>query len=506
MGKWTAKPGLAGRALRALRIRLTASFVLLFALVLVSVGLAFRETLGVVLSEQSERLLDREWAAVPGLLKMQRGELVWAYDAENAEEVFAVERLRRVLLLTDAQGNVLEMSSGYAALGEEKPELIRKAIRAPQPVTVERQDARGRPYLVRMGGLRDSGKEFFLAIGLPVEDMMHARSRLSRVYFLVLPVMLLGIAVVGWFAAGGALSPLRRVAEAAQTVSVGNLGLRLPLHGGGDELDQLIETFNSMMERLELHFKQIRQFSIDASHELRTPITAVRGQLEVALFTAETKDQYRDAIVTALEDVDRLGQIVKSLLLLAQAESGQLALREKLVDVSGAVAELADQFRLAAVDKGIELTLEASEPCMAVVDRTQVERMLFHLLSNAMKYTQPGGAVKVQVKREASALRLCVSDNGPGIPGAHLPHIFERFYRIREGRPGNEQGAGLGLAFVAWVVRAHGGTIHVTSAPGEGSSFDISLPQKGVDVPAHAEGLPATFSSAQDGDSSRLEF
>ncbi|MBI5280993.1 MAG: heavy metal sensor histidine kinase [Candidatus Solibacter usitatus] len=495
MEKRTEKPGLAGRAVRGLRMRLTASFVLLFALVLVSVGLAFREALGVVLSQQSERVLDQEWAAVRGYLRMQRGELVWIYDPENSDDTFAVERLRRVLLLTDTQGKVMEISSGYSALGEEKAELIQKALRAPQPVTVERRDAQGRPYLVRMGVLRDQGNDFFLAIGLPAEDMMLARSRLSRVYFLMLPVTLMAIAVLGWFAAGATLNPLRRVAEATQTVSAGNLDLRLPLHGSGDELDRLIETFNGMMERLDLNFRQIRQFSIDASHELRTPITAIRGQLEVALFTAESKEEYRDAIVTALEDVERLGQIVKSLLLLAQAESGQLALQKSAVDVSEAVAELADQFRLAAADKGIGLTLEAPESCVAVVDRTQVERLVYHLLSNAVKYTQPGGEVRLTLRREPAAVYLQVSDNGQGIAETHLPHVFERFYRIREGRPGSDQGAGLGLAFVAWVVRAHGGTIEVASVPGKGSRFEITLPA------GPAEELERVFAPAPARDS-----
>ncbi|MGJ5819433.1 ATP-binding protein [Paludibaculum fermentans] len=464
------------RTLRGLRMRLAATYVLLFALALVGLGFVFRQSVTGILNQQSERVLDEEWRAMKAYLRFQRGELMWTYDPEDAEEAYAVDRLRRVLLLTDERGNVLELSNGYSALGSESMQQIRSVVRSNEPVTVVRRDFRGETYLVRMGIMRDQGRAFFVAIGLPVEDTLRIPNHLLRQYLLSVPVMLLVIVFVGWYMAGRALRPLHQVAETASAVAGGNLSLRIVPRGSGDELDVLIGAFNQMLERLELNFQQIRQFSIDASHELRTPITIIRGQLEVALFTAETREQFREAIMTALLDVERMGQIVKSLLLLEQAESGQVVLQKTPYDITRLSEELVSQFRVASDEKGIDLEVVALGPCWAEVDRVQFDRLLSNLLSNALKYTHAGGRVEVILEQAEGAAHLIVSDNGQGIPAANLPHVFERFYRVRETTPDPDRGLGLGLAFVAWIARAHGGRVEVKSEPGQGSQFLVVFP------------------------------
>jgi heavy metal sensor kinase len=476
MQYWLDHLRIVGRTARGLRMRLTLSYVLLFALVLVSIGFVFRQALAVVHNQQSERVLDEAWSAVRGYLRMQNSELVWAFDPDDSGEAYAVERLRRVLLLTDPQGNVLEISNGYSALGEETREQIQLVARKGRAVTEMRQDQMGASYMVRMGHIRDQGKAYFLAIGLPVEDTLRVSDRLVTFYFTSVPVMLLAIVVLGWYAAGRALHPLQQVARAAETVAAGDLSMRIVPSGTGDELDQLSTTFNHMMERLGQNFHQIQQFSIDASHELRTPITAIRGQLEVALFTAETREQYRDAIETALQDVERLGQIVNSLLMLAQAESGQLELQKSPQDLSLIVEELVSQFRLVADEKQIRLRAICPGSVHAEVDRAQFGRLVNSLLANAVRFTQPGGQVDVILSEDGGEVCLTVSDNGPGIAAVHLPHIFERFYRVRDGDREVDKGIGLGLAFVAWIVKAHHGRIDVGSTAGHGATFEVTLP------------------------------
>ena len=278
--------------------------------------------------------------------------------------------------------------------------------------------------------------------------------------------------------AGRALTPVLAVAQAAQRISGSNLSLRIPTREANDELDYLVLTFNRMIERLEASFRQMRQFSTDVSHELRTPITAIRGQLEVALFTAKTTEQYRDAMVNALQDIDRLSQIVRALLLLSQAESGQLALQKARVDLSGVVRDVVDQFQIPAEAAGVRLSATTPASCKAYVDRVQIERMITNLLSNALKFTPERGAVQITLRAEEPFAELVVEDTGRGIPKQHLPHIFDRYYRVpgSGSAPAPDQGLGLGLSFVAWIVKAHDGTITVDSTPGEGTRFRIELP------------------------------
>ena len=165
--------------------------------------------------------------------------------------------------------------------------------------------------------------------------------------------------MLGWALAGRAIRPVNQVAQAAQNITGSNLSLQIPLRGAGDELDNLIDSFNRMTARLKQSFDQIRRFSTDVSHELRTPLTAIRGQLEVALFTAETPEQYRDAMVNALEDVEKLSSIVRALLLLSQAESGQLVLQKTPLDLGEVAADVVDQFQIPAEEKGVTLTADA---------------------------------------------------------------------------------------------------------------------------------------------------
>jgi signal transduction histidine kinase len=246
-----------------------------------------------------------------------------------------------------------------------------------------------------------------------------------------------------------------------------------------------------MIERLDQSLTQARQFSTDVSHELRTPLTAIRGQLEVALLAAQTTEQYQEAILNALEDVERLSQTIRALLLLSQSESGQLTLQLQTVDLAAICADLVEQFQIPAESQGLHLTADLPAHCLLQADRIQIERLVSNLLSNAVKYTPQGGSVRVQLECGAESVELRVSDTGVGIGADHLPHIFDRFYRVPSvDHVPSERGLGLGLSFVAWIVKAHKGNIGVDSRPGEGTIFRIRLPKGSVardELPAEAE-------------------
>jgi heavy metal sensor kinase len=280
---------------------------------------------------------------------------------------------------------------------------------------------------------------------------------------------------------------LQSVEKAAQEITGSNLGLQIPKRDADDELDRLIDSFNAMSGRLKSSFAQIRQFSTDVSHELRTPLTAIQGQLEVALFTATRKEQLQEAIENALQDVERLSNLVRALLLLSQSETGQIPVKKSVLNLGKLVGEMVDQFQIPAEACHVTLTQTMHRDVLCEADRTQIERVITNLLSNALKYTPAGGWVRVSAEARGSTVRLIVQDSGVGIPPNHLPHIFDRFYRVPDPNP--EKGLGLGLSFVASIVKAHGGEIRVDSEPGQGSRFEVILPAGAVREPAEIPAL-----------------
>jgi len=474
------------RITRGLRFRLTLSYALFFTLLLAAVGMAFRGFLATSLDKNIRDNLDQEWAAMKGFLQIKNGEPEWIYDREDPDETYIVSRLQRVYLLTDAEGEVLQSSLLYVAIGEDTAAEVKAALRSHEPTWKIRKSEHGVEYLIRSGVVYSNDKKhdpYFVAIGRSLSDNQKVIGDFTTSYLRWVPIMIFTVCVLGWLIAGRALTPVTQVAFAAQRISGSNLSLRIPERGAGDELDYLIETFNGMIQRLESSFNQIRQFSTDVSHELRTPITAIRGQLEVALFTAKDTEQYREAILNSLQDIERLSQIVRALLLLSQAESGQVALHKTWLDLSSTVRDIIEQFQIPAEEGRIHLTADLPPECPAEVDRVQIERLISNLISNALKFTPPGGQVRVALKSHPNRVDLIVEDTGRGIAPEHLSHVFDRFYQVPGSDVNVERGLGLGLSFVNWITKAHGGSVEVDSELDKGSRFTVSLPVAPVEKP-----------------------
>jgi heavy metal sensor kinase len=488
------------RLSRGLRFRLTASYAVIFALLFIGFAALFRERLKTTLADQSQEEVNDEWGEMKGYLVIDRvnandpEKAYWHYT-DDADESRSVQEVKNVYLITDANGKVIDdddssgpaVSSTYKDLGIDKPGDIRNRVaqavasgKVNVPEWRRLPNSDGEQFLIRSGIVYDRVHKlpYYVAIGKSLERDNRTLHDFTLIFVGVIPGALLLGSLMGWFMAGRALTPVLSVAQTAQRISGSNLSLRIPTRQAGDELDYLILTFNRMIEGLEASFQQIKQFSTDVSHELRTPITGIRGQLEVALFTAKTTDQYREAMFNALQDIDRLSQIVRALLLLSQAESGQLALQKSRLNLCGIVEDLVEQFQIPAEAAGVQLTADVPDECYAGIDRVQIERMITNLLSNALKFTPEKGNVCVRLRSAEDRVEIIVEDTGRGIPTEYLPHIFDRFYRVPGSgtAPGPEQGLGLGLSFVAWIVKAHDGKIDVESAPGKGTRFTITLP------------------------------
>lgn len=482
------------RIFRTLRFRLASTFLLLLTVVLLLAGIGGTTLLKSVLNTRTEQALRDELGALKGYIHFDNGAPYWFADPSDPEENATVARLREVFLLVDDQGRINQSSNLDHSLSElENPTVIQHDLdeikTAKEPILKTVMSTDKVPYEIICSTLLDSDhdRRWYVAEGRPLLDDELVLRRFRRNFYIFLPIALVVCGFMSWYSAGRALRALTAVDTAAKDITGSSLGLQIPKRGAGDELDRLIDSFNQMSRRLKSSFEQIRQFSTDVSHELRTPLTAIQGQLEVALFTATSKEQLQEAIENALQDVERLSNLVRALLLLSQSESGQLPTNKTVIDLSKITEDLVDQFQIPAEAASLTLLQTATEPVICEADRTQMERLLTNLLSNAIKYTPPGGWVKVHAENTATGVRVVVQDSGVGIPESHLPHIFDRFYRVPDPNP--EKGLGLGLSFVATIVKAHGGEIKVRSQTGIGSCFEVDLPRGSVRSPTDASVL-----------------
>jgi heavy metal sensor kinase len=288
----------------------------------------------------------------------------------------------------------------------------------------------------------------------------------------------IGLAIGGgYFLAGRVLAPVGAMAETARKITAESLTERLPVENPGDEFGQLASVFNATLSRLEEAFQQLRRFTADASHELRTPLTAIRSVGEVALQRSLRASGYREVIGSMLEEVDRLTRLVESLLTLTRAESGRIQPTLETVNLSGLTVSVVEHLRVLAEEKEQSLTIDAAADVSARCDPAILQVGLINVLDNAIKYTPARGMICVRVRETSSGeAAIEIQDTGVGISAVHHGRIFERFYRVDEGRSRESGGTGLGLATARWAVEANGGRIELDSEEGKGSLFRIVLP------------------------------
>jgi len=320
-------------------------------------------------------------------------------------------------------------------------------------------------------------------------DAMDAGSPLAA-YNPQLKLILVGLllfhlgSTVLWFRriATQCLLPLRQLTKKCSEINIHNLDMRLPTPNGDCvEAQNFVTACNAMLERLESGAKRMRQFSGDASHELRTPLTILRGETEVALRWAKDTDEFRTAMLSNMEEINRMGRIIEDLLTLAKSESGELPLTIKQLSLSDLLQELYMQGCALATPKNIQVDLvhSADSEIRIYGDDLRLRQLFLNLLTNAIHYTKENGSVTIEAQRNEHDVIVKIKDTGVGISTEHLPHIFERFYRTDEDRNRSTGGTGLGLAIVKWVVETHAGSIDVESTPGVGSTFTVTLPIEG---------------------------
>jgi len=320
------------------------------------------------------------------------------------------------------------------------------------------------------------GRSIILQLGQSMESYTRFIEAFRKIFVATMASLFIFAALIGWFMARRALAGVESVTQTARHISEGSLTERVPVKKNQDEIDQLAITFNQMLDRIQTLVTGIREMSDNIAHDLKSPITRIRGLSEVSMATGVSKKDYENMAASTIEECDRLLDMINTMLVISKAEAGVNQLDAAEMNIGELVRDACELFQAPAEDKDLRLTCDVSGNFNISGDNRLIQRMIANLLDNAIKYTPAGGKVDVAVNAENNhAVALTVKDSGIGISEKDRHRIFERFYRCDPSR--SEAGIGLGLSFAQAVARAHGGNIAVTSELNQGSSFTITLPK-----------------------------
>jgi two-component system OmpR family sensor kinase len=312
-------------------------------------------------------------------------------------------------------------------------------------------------------------------VGTSLEDFDETIRKLLLIMIISIPTSIIVTIVVGYFMAKKALKPVEQIRRAAVKISSSNLDEKIDITGRRDELGRLAETFNAMIGRLKDAFQRINQFSIDVSHELKTPLTILKGETEVALRKEREKDDYQKLLLSNLEEIDRMSCIIDDLLLLSKADTKEIKLNMEEVALRDLIMDVCMNMKIVADKKSVELQISELEDVRLKGDELKLRRMLLNVVENGIKYSHVGGKVSISSYINDGYAWIDVKDDGIGISEEDIKYVFDRFYRADRSRK-RESGSGLGLSIGRWIAGVHKGSIEVKSQPAQGSVFTIKLP------------------------------
>ena len=459
-----------------LRTRLVAISTIASGLLLAGLSVASYHVLSRHLDADVAQRLAELTDGLHGYLQFEDDTASIAYDASDSDQAAFVREATRYYRAYDAAtGRLLVESSSLAELAlHPTPAEVQAFRAAPKPFEITTRY--GRLRFSNSARTTADGRTYLLQVGVSLQPMDTALARYRDLLLWSVPVALLVAGAASWWLSEFALLPLSRVAAAAQEIDVRTLERRLPGRGAGDELDQLVDAFNGTLGRLEHAVGEMRQFSAALAHELRTPLAALRGEIELTSRTPGSSPAQRDRFASQMEEIDRLTRLIDQILTLARAESGQIRLTRTPVNLTDLAVSLVEQLEPIAAAKSIDLRCEPLQTVIVEGDAGWLQRLLLNLVDNALKFTRENGHVVVRVTRDHDAARMEVQDTGVGLSSADARQAFERFFRADPARSSSTAGAGLGLSLVRWIASQHRGSVTVQSRLAEGSTFTVMLP------------------------------
>jgi heavy metal sensor kinase len=448
-------------------------------------GVLFYHALNLVLERNLTEELRQRTVFLENYLRVQDGSVQLVVDPANREEAYLIHSATRYYQVFRLPGGeLLVQSQDLELLGVHlTPDQVRGLAKAEEFTDLQLGRERFRFHNLVIAGSDPTA--FLVRVGIPLTPADDARKGFLHSLLFLAPLGVLVAAIMGWQMARRALRPMKELAAAARKIDIEQLQQRLPLRGAGDEVDELAQSFNETLSRLENSVGQMKQFTASISHELRTPLTALRGETEVALLEAHSVEDYQRLLSSQLEEFDKLTHMINDLLVLANAEAGEIRWAEQKVDLSVLAVSLAEQLEPVAASKEIELKTAAEPDIHVCGDASWLERVVLNLLDNAIKFTPKGGHIQISVASENGYAALRVEDTGMGILPEAVPHIFDRFYRAEPSRSKRIPGVGLGLALARWIVEKHRGRIAVESQLKQGTRFTVFLPLYPTDSRAH---------------------
>ncbi|HYA24596.1 MAG TPA: heavy metal sensor histidine kinase [Terriglobales bacterium] len=452
--------------------RLTLWYLAIFAVA----QLAFGVGMWLILRRNLYRVADEELQAqvedLTRFLQAQKRNATVAKLQEEVAEAYVIEHSGDFLQIIDSEGNWIFRAASLAenSITPATPASIKRPFYQDRQLT-------GRPFRFITARLEVHGRVYAMQTAVPTDQVLRTLSLFRRYLLMFAPLLLLAAASGGYWLSRKALSPVDALTRNARNISGSNLSARLEVPQTGDELQRLSDTLNEMLGRIESAFLRITEFTADASHELRTPISLIRTEAEIALRRSRGEAEYREALRHILLEAERTTSLVEELLSLARADCGRENLNLAPLDLRALLAETGKEWQQLIEARNLQFQLNlAPREIPVLADRVAMQRLLAILLDNAVKYTPPPGVVELHLEeREQSAL-ISVLDSGIGIAKEDQPKIFERFYRVDKARSREFGGAGIGLSMAQWIVQQHHGSVTVESSLGRGSRFVVKMP------------------------------
>ena len=480
--------------LKSLRFKLTLWYVLILGILLIS----FSSFLYFTLSKSLYRDVDNKLTSLAELIASESVSPLSKFGFGNIDQALEASMNLKPI------GKFIQVLDESGKIGRKSDNL--RNVQLPISLTALKNASKGlitfetnRSFenaplrIITFPVIENNHITKIVQIASSLEDVEDALNTLFIILMITVPFALMVASLGGQFLANKALKPVDKITQTARMITSQNLNQRIEPPKVKDEISRLIETFNEMISRLDQSFRQIKQFSTDASHELKTPLTILKGEVEVTLRKERASHEYEQTLKSNLEEINRMSQIVDDLLLLSKADIGEIRLNKEVINLTEILNEVVAQMNILAQSKTLLIeTSNHHEDIHIFGDGLRIRELFLNLIENGIKYTEEGGSIHITFskdtplhdksqsgwteRKQARFVKIIVSDTGIGIAKEDRERIFDRFFRVDKARSREQGGSGLGLSICKWIVEAHQGEIKVESEVGKGSSFIIKLP------------------------------